>query len=148
MTYCAIDLPTVFLPHKTMTGMFGLFGNKDRSGKAKKEIPWIRLDRSTQLDEIETTSQHKLVAIFKHSTRCGISSMALRQFERNFDTDPEQVDLYYLDLLAFRSLSDEVAARFQVWHQSPQLILVRNGSAIHHASHHNIDSGLLGEFVK
>ena len=128
--------------------MFGLFGSKDRSSEVKKEIPWIRLDSSQQLDEIATTSRRKLVAIFKHSTRCGISSMALRQFERNFDTDPEQIDLYYLDLLAFRSLSDEVAARFQVWHQSPQLILIRDGVAVHHASHHNIDSRLLDEFVK
>ena len=127
-------------------GLFGFFGKKEENSDSVKEIPWIRLEREEQLDEIVDISGNKLVAIFKHSTRCGISSMALRQFERTMEADPEKVQLYYLDLLANRSLSDEVAARFQVWHQSPQLILLRDGVTVHHASHHNIRASSLNEF--
>lgn len=129
-------------------GLFGIFGSKDSSEKKEnKVLPWCQLVRMEQLDEILEISNTKPVAIFKHSTRCGISSMALRQFERNFDIEHENIKLYYLDLLSFRDISAEVAIRFQVLHQSPQLIVIRNGNVVHHSSHHSIDAGRISQYV-
>ena len=71
----------------------------------------------SQLNEIEITSTHKPVVIFKHSTRCGVSRMVLSQFQANADFDEDGVDLYYLDLLNYREISNEIAERFQVHHQ-------------------------------
>ncbi|NNK71834.1 MAG: bacillithiol system redox-active protein YtxJ, partial [Flavobacteriaceae bacterium] len=101
----------------------GLFKNifKTSSPSEKKVLPWISLTHLEQLEAIQNRSHDKLQIIFKHSTRCGISGMVLNQFVDRFDLDEERVDLYYLDLLACRQLSDEVGYRFQVMHQSPQL---------------------------
>ena len=128
--------------------LFGLFGgNKNASEKEEKDIPWKLLTSLEQLPQIEEASKTKTVAIFKHSTRCGISRMVLRQFESGYQIDPEQMDLYFLDLLRFREVSDEVGIRFQVIHQSPQLIVLKNGITVAHASHHGIQAHELEQFV-
>lgn len=105
-------------------------------------MDWEPLNHITQLDEIVTLSKEKPVAIFKHSTRCSISRMALKQFENEFDF-PEKVTPYFLDLIAFRDISNDIASRFGVQHQSPQLILIKNGKAIYTTSHSDIDAGAL-----
>lgn len=129
-------------------GIFNWFGSDGSSEKKEEKlIPWQRLNSMVQLDAIVEDSKTKPVVIFKHSTRCGISSMALRHFENSFELDPEHMDLYFLDLLSNRQLSDEVGYRFQVMHQSPQLIVIRNGVAVHHASHHGIQASQLAQFV-
>lgn len=120
-----------------------IFGSKEINKEPKKIIPWNRLISIDQLVKIEKESFHQPIAVFKHSTRCGVSSMTFRQFESNFNIENEKVKLYFLDLLAFRELSYEVAIRFQVMHQSPQLIVLRNGNTVHHSSHYSIDAGLL-----
>jgi len=124
-----------------------LFGSSKDSEKETKFIPWNNLSFLEQLDEIDKESLKIPVAIFKHSTRCGTSRMALRQFESQFSIEDEKVKLYFLDLIAFREVSNEVAIRFQVMHQSPQLLVIRNGNTVHHSSHYSIDAGLLEEFV-
>jgi bacillithiol system protein YtxJ len=111
------------------------------------EVPWHVLSEIKQLDEIVEQSKTTPVAIFKHSTTCGISKMALRNFERNYSLTDGQMKLYYLDLKAYRNVSDEVGYKFQVIHQSPQLIVVKNGVAISHASHHSIQAGELKNFI-
>jgi bacillithiol system protein YtxJ len=123
-----------------------IFRSKEISKEPKKIIPWNRLTSVDQLIEIEKESFHQSIAIFKHSTRCGTSSMALRQFERQFEIDNANVKLYFLDLLSFRDISNEIAIRFQVFHQSPQLIVLKDGNTIHHSSHHQIDADLLKQF--
>jgi bacillithiol system protein YtxJ len=129
-------------------GLFGLFGSKEPSEKKeKKELPWQRLTQMEQLDEIMEISKSIPVAIFKHSTRCGISSMALRQFEGSYDIEPDKMRIYYLDLLSFRDISNEVGIRFQVMHQSPQLIVIKNEVVVHSASHHGIRASSLEAFV-
>jgi len=120
-----------------------LFGSKISSEKEAKVIPWNRLTSVDQLETIIEESNSKPIAIFKHSTRCGVSSMTFRQFENNFNIENEKVKLYFLDLIAFRELSNEIAIRFQVMHQSPQLIVLRNGNTVHHSSHYSIDADLL-----
>ena len=111
------------------------------------EVPWHVLSEMKQLDEIAEQSKTKTVAIFKHSTTCGISKMALRNFERNYSLTDGQMKLYYLDLKAYRNVSDEVGYKFQVIHQSPQLIVVKNGVAVAHASHHSIQAEELINFI-
>jgi bacillithiol system protein YtxJ len=123
-----------------------IFGSNEISRQPKKLIPWNRLISVNQLIEIEKESFHQPIAIFKHSTRCGTSSMALRQFESQFETDNTSVKLYFLDLLSFKDISNEIAIRFQVFHESPQLIVLKDGNTIHHSSHHQIDASLLEQF--
>lgn len=98
---------------------------------------WIPLESMAQLDEILTNSNTKKQAIFKHSTRCGISSMVIKQFENQTDEN-NNLDLYYLDLLRFRDISNAIAVKFNVQHQSPQLIVIKDESVLAHDSHHGI----------
>jgi bacillithiol system protein YtxJ len=84
-------------------------------------------------------SHQQPVIIFKHSTRCSISRMALKQFENEFDLEG-RVTPYFLDLLNHRDISNEIATRFDVYHQSPQLLLIKEGKSICDASHSDIDA--------
>ena len=119
-------------------GIFKTLFGKNEASNNQEIIQWKPLIESSQLDEIIEKSHTKTQAIFKHSTRCGISSGVLKQFERNKKT-PE-VDFYYLDLLSFRSISNEIATKFNVHHQSPQLLIFKNGKVIAHDSHYEIMS--------
>tara|TARA_R110002124_G_scaffold227889_1_gene393168 strand:+ start:68163 stop:68555 length:393 start_codon:yes stop_codon:yes gene_type:complete len=128
--------------------LFGLFGSKNSSEeKENNAVPWNRLLSLEQLNELEEESKTLPVAIFKHSTRCGISRMVLKQFESSYKIEPDKMKLYYLDLLNNRDVSDEVGYKFQVIHQSPQLIVIKNGNAVAHASHHSINSLDLHQYV-
>ncbi len=117
---------------------------------AKEEIvetPWHVLGRMEQLDEIMEESKTRPVAIFKHSTRCGISRGVLKMFEKNYMLSDNQVKLYFLDLLQNRDISNEIAARFKVHHESPQLIVIKNGVVVHHDSHHSIEAAHLERYL-
>ena len=127
-------------------GILNLFKSKSEN-ISRPEIPWHRLTSLEQLETIIEESKTKPVAIFKHSTRCGTSSMALRQFERNYNIPSNQIKLYFLDLVSFREVSNEVGITFQVLHESPQLIVIKNGSSVYHASHYRIDASILEKFV-
>ena len=118
-------------------GLFGsLFGNSDKEvEKEEKTIPWISLSSLEQLETIERKSLSKTQVIFKHSTSCGISRMVLNMFKGNYDFSEAQMDLYYLDLHAYREVSNEAGYKFQVMHQSPQLLVIKNGTTVAHASH-------------
>lgn len=97
---------------------------------------WIPLTTETQLSEIKARSAEKAVVIFKHSTRCSISAVAKSRLERG--REPENIAFYYLDLISFRSLSNKVAADFAVEHESPQVLLIRNGECVYDESHSGI----------
>lgn len=113
---------------------------RDIVKKEIEEVPWHALTHSEQLEEIERESEKMPVVIFKHSTRCGISRMVLNNFERNYDLPKDkQVKLYMLDLIANRNISNEVADRFGVRHESPQMIIIRDRKVVHHASHQGVD---------
>lgn len=108
------------------------------------EVPWHPLTRLEQLVEIEKESHKKSVAIFKHSTRCGISRMVLRKFEQEFiPTEDEDPKLFFLDLLSNREISAEIANRFGVRHESPQLLILKDGKVIQHDSHQAISAKTL-----
>lgn len=130
-------------------GIFGkLFGSEEKEPKEEKQaLPWQELNSISQLDKIAKASKTKTQAIFKHSTRCGISRMVIRNFENSFDLTGEQVDLYYLDLLNHRDISSEVSAKFQVFHESPQFIVIRNGVMVHNSSHSMITPQVLHQYI-
>ena len=128
-------------------GLFNLFGNKEQAKKEHKVLPWQKLSEVHQIAEIANSSKQRPAIIFKHSTSCGISRMVLRNFESSYEINPEAADLYYLDLLAFRGVSNEVVAQFQVIHQSPQVLVIKNGQAVFHASHHGIHAQELENFI-
>lgn len=111
------------------------------------EIPWHVLAKMDQLDEIVEQSKSKPVAIFKHSTRCGISRGVLKLLEKNYNLTDDQLKLYYLDLLQNRDISNEIAARFKVPHESPQMIVIKNGIVVYQDSHHAIQASDLEKFV-
>lgn len=97
---------------------------------------WQPINALEQLEQIKAASFKTPQVIFKHSTTCSISRMALDRFERA--ETPENVDFHYLDLLSFRPISNAVAEFFQVHHESPQVILIKNGECIYDESHYGI----------
>jgi bacillithiol system protein YtxJ len=80
---------------------------------------WKNLESVEQLEAIIQASYQKPIAIFKHSTRCSISSMAMSRVERNWELLPSDFDLYYLDLLTYRPVSNAIEAQLGIEHQSP-----------------------------
>lgn len=121
-----------------------LFGSKEP--KEEKVLPWIPLTNQDQLNAIAEKSKTKTQLIFKHSTRCGISRMVINQFSELYDVDAN-ADLYYLDLLNYREVSNEVGYQFQVLHQSPQLLVIKNGVAVAHAFHGGINDMDLNSLI-
>lgn len=97
---------------------------------------WIPLNEETQLQDIIQKSENTPQVIFKHSTRCSISSMAKSRLDKN--DHPDGIDFYYLDLLKHRNISNKIAADFDVHHQSPQVLLIRDGKCIYTESHSGI----------
>ncbi|ULQ58004.1 bacillithiol system redox-active protein YtxJ [Flavihumibacter rivuli] len=97
---------------------------------------WIDLNSVEQLEEIKKLSATRPQVIFKHSTRCSISSMAKSRLERS--EQPDHIDFYYLDLIAYRNISNKIAEDFDVWHESPQVILIKNGECTYDESHNGI----------
>jgi bacillithiol system protein YtxJ len=122
-----------------MTLFKSIFGDSENKNTNTSKINWIELTDLGQLNEIMDLSHEQPVAIFKHSTRCSISRMALKQFENEFDLEGS-VTPYFLDLLNHRDISQEIAIRFEVYHQSPQLLLIKEGKSIYDASHSDIDA--------
>jgi bacillithiol system protein YtxJ len=122
-----------------------IFGSSEP--KEEKKLPWISLNNLAQLDNIMNKSKTKTQVIFKHSTRCGISRMVMNQFVEAYELTENELDLYYLDLLSYREVSSEVGYKFQVMHESPQILVIKNGVVVSHASHGAINEVDLSRFV-
>ncbi len=114
---------------------------------SKEEVKFFTLDKMEQFDEIDEISNTKPVVLFKHSTRCSISRMALKQFETEFNFPEEKINWYLLDLLNHRDLSNEIASRYNVVHQSPQILVIQNGKAVFNTSHDSIAAEDLKQFT-
>lgn len=106
----------------------------------KNHFPWIPLTSIEQLQVILHESANQPIILFKHSTRCGISKRVLSNFENEWTFDTQQARFYYLDLLAYRDVSNYIAEVLQVQHQSPQIIVINNQKVEHHASHADIQA--------
>jgi bacillithiol system protein YtxJ len=108
---------------------------------------WITLETEDQLAEVLKKSNEKTQAIFKHSTRCHISKFVKSNLENEWNISSELLDVYYLDLIAYRSVSNAIENLLKVRHESPQIILIRNGKAIYNESHQSIDASDLKEHL-
>lgn len=97
---------------------------------------WIPLQNEKQLDEIREISTNRPQIIFKHSYRCGISAVAKNRLEKALGS--ETLDFYFLDLIRYRSLSKKVAEVFRVYHESPQVLVIKNGECVYDESHSGI----------
>ncbi|MGB3142662.1 MAG: bacillithiol system redox-active protein YtxJ [Maribacter sp.] len=130
-------------------GLFsGIFGSSKTNDKREASgVPWKPLEGVGQLDDIVNQSKGRPQIIFKHSTTCGISRMVLNMFNSGFALEEGQMDFYFLDLQAYRDVSNEVAKKFSVQHQSPQLLIIKNGVVVHHDSHGAISDVQLEKYV-
>ena len=115
-----------------MSFLNNIFG---KSTTQNSETFWKKLESMEDLDAAIEESKTKKVVLFKHSTRCSISSMVLSKFERAVEKSDKDVSYYFLDLIAHRDISNEIAKRLDVEHQSPQLLVLENGLVKKHASH-------------
>lgn len=130
-------------------GLFNIiFGSNKGNGKESEErSPWIMLTSLEQLDLIAQKSTARTQIIFKHSRTCGVSRMVLNIFQKNPVFQQNSFDFYFLDLHPHRDISNEIARKFQVQHQSPQLLIIRNGQTVAHDSHGGINDIDLGRYV-
>jgi bacillithiol system protein YtxJ len=100
---------------------------------------WNILDSQEKLEAINRISEDHIVLIFKHSRRCSTSSMVLDRLERNWkESETKELKAYFLDLIAYRDLSDQIAEMYDVIHESPQVLLISKGKCIYDASHTEI----------
>ncbi len=108
-------------------------------------MDFIELREQTQLNDIieDSNSLPMGALIFKHSTRCSISRMVLDRFKREWNLPAEEMSVYYLDLINYRSLSNDVSEKFEVVHESPQILLIKNGKSVYNASHNMISPRLI-----
>ncbi len=96
-------------------------------------MEWIQLTSEQQLSEISEKSSERPQVIFKHSTRCSISAVALKRLEKGHP--PADVDFYFLDLIQYRNISNKVAETFGVSHESPQVLMIKKGQCTFDDSH-------------
>ncbi|MCZ8146014.1 bacillithiol system redox-active protein YtxJ [Flavobacterium sp.] len=115
------------------------------TSESSSNINWFKLTDLNDLESmIQESFQHPVV-VFKHSTRCSISRMALRQFEADWNLEGK-ITPYFLDLLEYRPISNAIAERLGVVHQSPQVIVIKDGQAVYDASHEGIAVVALAPF--
>ena len=109
--------------------------------------PGPKLEDIDQLNTIVEASFLKPQLIFKHSTRCSVSRFVLNEFKSGYSFSEVDFTAYFLDLLNYREISNAIANQFNVVHQSPQLLIIKDGKAIAHASHENVNKIKLTEFL-
>lgn len=101
-------------------------------------MEWKNITDLGQISDIKSNAGYSL--IFKHSTRCSVSMMAKKRFELDWDVIPAETKLYFLDLISHRAISAQIAETFQVHHESPQILLIRDGNCVLDASHSDISA--------
>jgi len=110
---------------------------------------WNELETMDQLATIDAESATRPVFIFKHSTRCNISRMALDRLERNWnESEMGHLKPYFLDLISYRDISNQVAEQFDVEHESPQVLIIDKGQAVYDQSHMGIDYRAIRDVLK
>ncbi len=109
---------------------------------------WKHLTSIDDLDTAIVSSENRTVVLFKHSTRCSISRMALKMFESDWDESLAEVDAHFLDLLEHRDISAAIAEKLGVIHQSPQMIVLQSEKSVHHANHSSINATDVKKLVR
>ena len=130
-----------------MGGLKNISINKTSKEIEDTYLSWTPLISVDEINTIKEISENQSVLIFKHSTRCGISRMVIKQFESLFNEENKQLKVYYLDLLRFREVSSKLSEVFQVVHQSPQLLVIKNGISVYDESHYEITKVNLPKFI-
>ena len=130
-----------------MVFLKNIFRNKTSNEVKKTYLIWMPLISVEEINTIKEISKNQSILIFKHSTRCGISRMVIKQFESLFNEENKQLKVYYLDLLNFREVSSKLSEVFQVIHQSPQLLVIKNGISVYDESHFGITKVNLSKFI-
>ena len=125
----------------------GIFDSFFKSDTKDSNWPGQLLESADQLDAIISNSTKTPQLIFKHSTRCSISRFVLADFMNHYSYTSEEFGAHYLDLLNHRDISNAISQHFDVEHQSPQLIIIKDGKAIAHASHEGINELQLSKFL-
>ncbi|MBB5635955.1 bacillithiol system protein YtxJ [Pedobacter cryoconitis] len=108
-------------------------------------MEWKNITDPDQISDIKTQAGYSL--IFKHSTRCSVSMMAKKRFELDWEVIPEDTNLYFLDLISHRAISAQIAETFQVHHESPQILLIKDGDCVLDASHSDISADEVAELI-
>ena len=121
--------------------------NKKESIENVDQLKWLELTSVKDLDAAIEVSYKKPVMLFKHSTRCSISSSALNRITRNWNSKDVNIDSYFLDLIVHRDVSNAIATNLHVDHQSPQMIIIKDGSAVFNSSHMEIDFNDVKEYA-
>ena len=124
-----------------------IFGDKTSKEVEETYLSWTPLISVEEINTIKEISKNQSILIFKHSKRCGISRMIIKQFESLFNEENKQLKVYYLDLLNFREVSSKLSEVFQVIHQSPQLLVIKNGISVYNESHYEITKVNLSKYV-
>ena len=124
-----------------------IFGDKTLKEVEETYLSWTPLISIEEINNIKEISKIQSILIFKHSTRCGISRMVMKQFESLFNEENKHLKVYYLDLLNFREVSSKLSEVFQVIHQSPQLLVVKNGISVYDESHYEITKVNLSKYI-
>jgi bacillithiol system protein YtxJ len=114
-----------------------IFGGNSNETSDQKSF-WKNIKSEEDLEKALESSYQGKIAIFKHSTSCFISKTVLRNFEKEVENSDQEVEVYYLDLLAHRPISNKIAEDFGIRHESPQLIVIKNGKPVNSASHQDI----------
>ena len=130
-----------------MSFLKNIFGNSDASDQPKAEVKFFTLNDVSELEKIDEISFSKPVVLFKHSTSCSISRFVLKQFDANYNFSEDKIDWYLLDLLSFRPISNAIAERYNIQHQSPQILVIKDGVCVYNASHESIDVNDLKQFI-
>lgn len=117
----------------------GLFSKARNTTETETGI-WTKIENQEDLEKAEKDSFNQQIVIFKHSTRCPISRMVLKNFEKSIAENQltENYRFYYLDLLRYRAISDEIEDHFKVVHQSPQILVIKDDHCTMSRSHTNI----------
>ncbi len=109
---------------------------------------WKNLRKLEELEQIDELSVSKPVVIFKHSTSCSISGMAFSRLERGVPTINSESDIFYLDLLSHREVSNQIADKYNVEHQSPQILIIKDKKCIFNCSHMEISADRIKKFIE
>lgn len=112
---------------------------------------WLKLETLSDYNEMVAASkkeEYYAVAVFKHSTRCPVSMMAKLKMTSSWDIDENELPIYLIDLIKYRDISNQIATDFNVQHESPQLLVIKNNKCVYHASHSGISASEVKELLE
>lgn len=121
------------------------------NSKSEKHSPqnthWKAVTSEADIKEILLLSNERPQIIYKHSTRCATSYLALKNLQNLSEKDFEKADFYMLDVIQQREVSRAIADKIGVRHESPQLIVVEGGEVVWHGSHYQVKAQVISDLL-